>query len=262
MFFDAARAATAEGCSRVRMLEIEAPLVAAALAASRAHEAKLTATLHQIIVCALSRALPSEEITNFVSGTAVDMRASIGVPAGEWGLYVSGHYEVRSRIPLDPISDLSEGVEKGQALSEEMWESARSITRNLAACSTRLQDQAIGLLRYAPSIRGWTLGKIGGRRDASYEVSNLLAFSPSPSPAAPRVGKGKCRITKVVFAHPGNALSAPLVFSVVSLKGGSLVVAVSWQVGALGLNKVEDEAGFVEGVCQGVRAGFEGLRDN
>ncbi|OKP12196.1 hypothetical protein PENSUB_2229, partial [Penicillium subrubescens] len=93
MFFDAARAATAEGCSRVRMLEIEAPLVAAALAASRAHEAKLTATLHQIIVCALSRALPSEEITNFVSGTAVDMRASIGVPAGDWGLYVSGHYE-------------------------------------------------------------------------------------------------------------------------------------------------------------------------
>jgi hypothetical protein len=251
MFFDPK---TAAECSRVRILEIEDPLVANALERSRANGAKLTATLHQLIVRALSEALPSLEITNFVSGTAVDMRASIGVPAGEWGLYVSGHYEVHPRIPS--TSDCSDVVQKSPALSEEMWESARIMTRNLAACGMRLQDQAIGLLRYAPSIRGWTLGKIGERRDSSYEVSNLLAFD-----SAAGSSDGTCRISKMVFVQPGNALSAPLVFNVVSVKGGSLVIAVSWQVGALGLEKAE-EGRFVEGVCEGIRAGFESLKYN
>ncbi|KAL3491473.1 hypothetical protein BJX62DRAFT_225150 [Aspergillus germanicus] len=250
MFFDST---TAAECSRVQLLEIEEPLVANALDRSRANGAKLTATLHQLIVRALSEALPSEEITNFVSGTAVDMRASIGVPAGEWGLYVSGHYEVHPRIPS--TSDLSDVVQKSPALSEAMWESARTITRNLAACGMRLQDQAIGLLRYAPSIRGWTLGKIGERRDSSYEVSNLLAFDS----AAGSSSDGTCRISKMVFVQPGNALSAPLVFNVISVKGGSLVIAVSWQVGALGLEKVEEEWRVVEGVCKGIRVGFESL---
>ncbi|KAL2854086.1 hypothetical protein BJX68DRAFT_38889 [Aspergillus pseudodeflectus] len=248
IFFDS----TAE-CSRVRLLEIEAPLVANALATSRAHGAKLTATLHQLIMRALSETLPSKEVTNFVSGTAVDMRASIGVPAGEWGLYVSGHYEVHPRI--SSTADSGDVAQKKPALSEKMWESARTMTRNLAACGMRLQDQAIGLLRYAPSIRGWTLGKIGERRDSSYEVSNLLAFDSAA------VGS-KCRVTKMVFVQPGNVLSAPLVFNVVSVKGGSLVIAVSWQAGALGLDRVDEEGSFVEGVCEGIRAGFERLRDD
>ncbi|KAJ0418540.1 hypothetical protein BJY00DRAFT_324887 [Aspergillus carlsbadensis] len=255
MFFDSEMTA----CSRVRILEIEAPLVARALERSRANGAKLTATLHQLIVRALGEALPDEQIMNFVSGTAVDMRASIGVPTGEWGLYVSGHYEVHPRIPHGSSSGSGDMEQQAPALSEEMWDSARSLTRNLAACGMRLQDQAIGLLRYAPSIRGWTLGKIGERRDSSYEVSNLLAFD---SAAENSNGDGKCKITKMVFVQPGNVMSAPLVFNVVSVKGGSLVIAVSWQVGALGLEKVEEEGRFVEGVCEGVRAGFEKLSDD
>ncbi|KAL2814112.1 hypothetical protein BJX63DRAFT_392944 [Aspergillus granulosus] len=244
-------------CSGVRLIEIEAPLVASALAKSRAHGAKLTAILHQFIVCALSKPVAREqEITNFISGTAVDMRGSIGVPAGQWGLFVTGHYEVHPRLTI--IDDMATGCEGGSAssgLSAEMWNSARIITHNLASCGMRLQDQAIGLLRYAPSIRGWTLGKIGERRDCSYEVSNLLAFDSGNK-------GGKCRTSKMVFAQPGNVLSAPLVFNVVSVKGGSLVIAVTWQRGALGLNKMEDEGGFVEIVCDGIRAGFERLRDD
>jgi hypothetical protein len=111
-------------------------------------------------------------------------------------------------------------------------------------------------LRYAPSIRGWTLGKIGERRDSSYEVSNLLAFDPAAGSS-----DGTCRISKMVFVQPGNALSAPLVFNVVSVKGGSLVIAVSWQIGALGLKRVEEEERLVDGICKGIRAGFESLRD-
>ncbi|KGO49175.1 Mg2+ transporter protein, CorA-like/Zinc transport protein ZntB [Penicillium expansum] len=203
MFFDPA--ATLK--SRVRIIEIEAPLVQKALQTSRSHGTKLTATMHQMIVRALSSAIPSPDVTNFVSGTPVDMRASIGTPSLTWGLFVSGHYEVHPRVP----------IATEPALSEEMWAAASSMSQNLAECGARLQDQAIGLLRYVPSIRNWTLSKIGQQRDSSYELSNLLAFD--------NMGDGadqKCKVVKMVFSQPGNVTSAPLVFNIISVKEGSL----------------------------------------
>ena len=231
--------------SRVRILEIEAPLVQKALQISRRHDAKLTATVHQMIVRALNKAIPNRGITNFVSGTAVDMRGSVGMPGYAWGLFVSGHYEVHPRLPELP----------GPTLSNEMWEAASSMTKKLAECATRLQDQAIGLLRYAPSIRNWTRSKIGQRRDCSYEVSNLLAFDGTGDGANP-----KCKISKMVFTQPGNVLSAPLVFNIISVKGGSLMCTVSWQVGALDV-PIEDEMPLVDEICSSLRADFEALSD-
>ncbi|KAL3481240.1 hypothetical protein BJX99DRAFT_219409 [Aspergillus californicus] len=241
--------------SRIRLLEIPAPLVENALQVSRNHETKLTGTIHQFIVRALRKALPSStsenEITNLVSGTAVDMRASIGTPGYTWGMFVSGHYEVH-QLP-EPLSVSSE--EPTSPLSEQNWISAQIITKGLSDCASRLHDQAIGLLRYAPSIRNWTLGKIGTRRDCSYEVSNLLAFDGTSSGNA--TNEDKAKISKMVFVQPGNPLSAPLVFNVISVKGGSLVCAVSWQAGALGV--ALDEEAFVEGVCESMRGDFENL---
>ncbi|KAJ5471167.1 hypothetical protein N7530_008524 [Penicillium desertorum] len=245
MFFDPGAALQ----SRVRLLEIEAPLVQKAVQTSRSHDAKLTATVHQMIVRALSRAIPNPDVTNFVSGTPVDMRASIGAPGLTWGLFVSGHYEVHPRVPNVTEPALSE------PLSEPMWAAASSMTKSLAACGARLQDQAIGLLRYVPSIRNWTLGKIGQKRDSSYELSNLLAFD--------NMGDGadqKCRVVKMVFSQPGNVTSAPLVFNIISVKGGSLMCTVSWQAGALGV-PVEEEMSLVDRICSSIQADFEALRD-
>lgn len=231
--------------SRVRILEIEAPLVHKALQASRKHDTKLTATIHQFIVRALSKTIPNSDVTNFVSGTPVDMRASIGIPALTWGLYVSGYYEVHPCLP---------GTHAGESvLSDEMWMAASSMTKRLAECGTRLQDQAIGLLRYSPSIRSWMLGKIGQQRDSSYELSNLLAFDGGDV-------SDNCRISKMVFSQPGNCLSAPIVFNIISVKGGSLVCTISWQVGALGV-PAEEEMPFVDEICSSLRADFETLRE-
>ena len=231
--------------SRVRLLEIKSPLVQKALQASRNHDAKLTATLHQFIVRALSKAIPGKDITNFVSGTAIDMRGSIGIPAYTWGLFVSGHYEVHPRIDDTPAPS---------TLTDGMWAAASSMTKNLANCGARLHNQAIGLLRFAPSIRKWALGKLGSRRDSSYEVSNLLAFGGGAGDAA-----HLCKISKMIFVQPGNAVSAPLVFNIISVKGGSLTCAISWQVGALGF-PIEKEEAIVDEVRSSLLADFEALQ--
>ncbi|KAJ5899621.1 hypothetical protein N7495_004365 [Penicillium taxi] len=229
--------------SRVRILELEGSLVQKTLQSSRNHDSKLTATLHQLIVRALSKAIPQRDITNFVSGTAVDMRKSIGAPADTWGLFVTGHYEVHPRV-----SDTSQ-----PPLPEEMWQAASLVTKKLAECATQLQDQPIGLLRYAPSIRGYTLGKLGSRRDCSFDLSNLLAFDGISD------ANSKCKITKMVFVQPGNVLSAPLQFNIISVKGGSLVCAVSWQAGALDV-PLDEEKAFVDDICSSIRADLEALR--
>jgi hypothetical protein len=236
IFFDP----TAALQGRVRLLEIEAPLVQHALAMSRTHDTKLTGMLHQMIVRALSKAIPSPDVTNFVSGTPVDMRASVGVPGLTWGLYVSGHYGVHPRIPNATEPGFSEG----------MWAAASTITKDLAACGARLQDQAIGLLRYVPSIRNWTSGKVGQQRDSSYELSNLLAFDNQDDGL-----DQNCKVSKMVFSQPGNVPSAPLVFNVISVKGGSLMCTVSWQAGALGVS-VEDEMPLVDRICSSIREDF------
>lgn len=232
--------------SRLRILEIDAQTARKALQVSRNHNTKLTATLHQFIIRALSKAIPNPSITNFVSGTAVDMRKSIGIPSEEWGLFVNAHYETHPRS-----LDIAE-----RSLSDGTWAAASSMTQKLAECGTRLQDQAVGLLRYAPSIRNWTLGKIGKQRDCSYELSNLLAFEDSTSGTQQHAIK----IEKMLFTRPANPISAPLEFNVVSVKDGSLICIVSWQEGALGV-QLEDEMPLVNGVLSSVHADFEALID-
>ncbi|KAK6062758.1 major facilitator superfamily transporter [Seiridium cupressi] len=221
--------------TRIRLLEIDNSLLQLALRASRRNGTKLTATLHRVIIRALSRAIPASEATNFVSQTAINMRTSIGIPNDEIGLYVTGYYENYAR-------DDSSGP-----LSDAAWAAARSLTKELAQHAVNLSDQPVGLLRYAPSMRGYLTGKVGQKRDSSYEVSNLVTFSDTGGTG----GNAACKITKMVFASPSSVVSAPLVFNVVSVKGGSLIFAVTWQPGALGVTK-GSERGFVEGICESI----------
>lgn len=219
--------------TQIKLLEINNSILQAALHVSRKNGTKLTATLHQIIIRALSRALPVSEAKNFVTGTSVNMRSSIGAPENEIGLYVTGYYEQQPRN------------DSTGPLSTSAWTAARVMTKSLAESAVRLQDQPIGLLRYAPSIRGYLTGKLGGKRDCSYEVSNLLVFS-NP------VANAECVISKMVFAQPSSVLSAPLIFNVISVKGGSMMIAVNWQPGSLGIARSEEKK-FVESICESIR---------
>ncbi|KAL1862207.1 Alcohol acetyltransferase [Paecilomyces lecythidis] len=225
--------------NKIRLREIEAPLLDNAIQVARKRDAKLTGTLQQLIARALSRALPDPTITNFVTQTAVNMRNSVGTPRDEMGEFASGCYVVHPR-------DASLGP-----LSEGSWEAARQATRQLAECAATLQDQAIGLLRYLPSIRKWTRGKIGQRRDCSIEISNIGVFDSNPDSGSPP------RITKLVFTQPGHVIGPPLAFNFASVKGGGLVYTVTWQAGALGISGDEDN--FVDEVCSSLEADFKQL---
>jgi hypothetical protein len=242
-FYDASNHHTA-----VKILELSASTISNAVKVCRSHNTKLTALMHQFIVRALSKCLPDDsDSDNFVSGTAINMRPATSVSGNEMGLFVSGYFDVHPRLNTSGAND------------EDLWNHASAMTSALATASMKLQDQPIGLLRYLPSVRSWTLGKLGQKRDGSYEISNLVAFDASPSLASGSgKGQSKCTLEKLVFSQPANAVSSPLTFNVVSVKGGSLVCVVSWQVGALGLDE-SGEREFVERVCEVIHNGFHAL---
>jgi hypothetical protein len=225
--------------TQIKLLEVEGPVLQNALQVCRKNSARLTGVLHQVIVRALSKAVSASEVTNFCTTTSVNMRKSVGTPDSEMGMYVTACYEQHSRD------------EKLGPLSEDSWKAARATTKKLAEKAVDLQDQPIGLLRFAPSIRSYLTGKLGQQRDSSYEISNLIAFSNA-------VDSANCKITKMIFASPSGVVSPPLVFNVVSVSGGSLVIAITWQRGAIGIRK-DDERSFVDDVCETILTDLKAL---
>ncbi|KAI1254172.1 hypothetical protein MGN70_004568 [Eutypa lata] len=227
--------------SKIKLREIKAPLLEKALRASRAHKAKLTGTFQQLVIRALSKAFPDPAITNFVAQTAISMRQAIGVPSNVMGNFVSGCYINYPRVdPFRPIAD-------------EDWKSASSATQRLAESAATLQDQPIGLLRYVPRMRKWTLEKLGRKRECSFEVSNVGVFDNHQDLPSGKVPK--TRITEIFFAQPGHILSTPLAFNLASLKGDSFVYTVTWQPGALGVPEDVEDA-LVEEICSSIDAEF------
>jgi hypothetical protein len=230
--------------TRIKLLEIGNADVAKALSVTRKHGAKLTAVMHQLIIRALDKAVLDPNVTNWLSHTAVNMRPAVGTSDYEMGLFVTGCFHPHPRVSGSSL------------LSEEDWAAARLMTEKLAESATVTQDQPIGLLRYVPSIRKWTLGKIGQQRDGSYDVSNLGAFSDVQGDSKSE-GR-RCELTKMVFSHSTSPIAEPLVISAVSVKEGSLVFSVGWTPSALGLPEASEDE-FVEEICASLRESFKTL---
>jgi hypothetical protein len=182
------------------------------------------------------------DIDDFAGQTVLSLRGALNVSKDEMGNFFSGDTEIFPR-------------KKGTSGETDVpidWLSAKSTTERLATVSKTLRDQPIGLLRYLSDIRSWTLSKIGERRDCSYEVSNLTSFQPT--------GPGhKCTVVEMLFCQPANVTGPPLSFNLLSVAKGPLIIAVSWQIGALDLGGGEQEERFVNSVCQKIQLGFEHL---
>ncbi|KAI5865332.1 hypothetical protein GGS23DRAFT_558752 [Durotheca rogersii] len=224
--------------TRVRLLEIPASVVEGALAASKSHGAKLTGTIHQLIVRALSRALPDGAATSFSSQTAIDLRNAAGVGL-QWGIYVSGVSESHPRLDAATLSG---------PLTQDQWDAAGKLSAKLSEASGRLENQPIGLLKFVPSHRDSMKTKIGAPRDGSYSVSNMLAFDGGKA--------GGISISNLVVGSSAAVPSAPLSFCIVSVQGGSMIISVNWQPGATGL-PVEKEDAFISDIFKSLEGDFK-----
>jgi hypothetical protein len=228
----------------LEIMVIDKDIIRAVLAVCRAHGAKFTGFVHQVIVRALSQALPADTPAgNFVGQTAVDLRNLIpGISNDDMALCMSGVYEAFPRI--DERS--SPENKQGKNDSELMWAAARNTTERLAAGANTLTNQPIGLLQYLAHFRMWLVNQIGKPHDGSYEISNLVSFDPFSGDKTPTQQQAKSwDVERMIFSQPANPTSSPLCFQFVSRKNGDMVMTLTWQRGVLG---VPDEDKFVNGI--------------
>ena len=140
-----------------------------------------------------------------------------------------------------------------------MWYVARTLTSRFAESAGTIRNQPIGLIKYVRDMRAWTLGSIGKRRGYSYELSNVMSFDPAPEAGIEGSQRdSKWKLEELTFSQPANLSGAALSFNVISLKGGPMVIALTWQLGAFGF---ADESGFAKRVCDVITSDFKKLAE-
>lgn len=234
----------------VEIVTVDDSTMQKVLSKCKTHRAKLTGLLHQLIVRGLSQALPTKSAGCFISQSAVDLRGVVdGITRDDMALCPTAYYE------LFPRSDTEQwtGWTNAAADDNSIWAAARNTTEGLAKCAGTLDDQPIGLLAYLKDYRGWSAGKIGKRRDGSYELSNLGSFEPGTPGQLP---SGRWQMESLIFSQPANAPGGCFNFNVVTRSGGDMVLVLSWQLGAL---DVEDEQDLAERVGASIQSSLEEL---
>ena len=237
----------------IELIQLENQTVEHALNECRRHQAKMTALLHEVIIHAVRTSLPSiGEKGDLVSITLINLRKHLtGVSSDVVGGYISAVHGI------DREEDSSASTHSIELDYARMWSEAQALTTHFAESAATTKDQPSGLMKYVRDIRAWTMGQIGKQRDASYELSNIMSFDPAPKASDENSGKDiKWKLEKMIFSQPANAFGTPLNFSVVSVKGGNMVISLTWQIGALG---VANESAFAKSVCKVIKSDFERL---
>ncbi|KAJ5554026.1 hypothetical protein N7513_003985 [Penicillium frequentans] len=223
-------------------LLVDKSLLDTILRVCRKHEVRFTGFFNQLVLHILDTVLPQDANQTFLGQIVVDLRSLIpAYTENEMVNCVSALYKSSSRSPQIP--------EERASLKHDaaFWDAARDTTLRLAECAGTLVDQPIGLLRYLSQFQPWFLGKLGKKRESSYEISNAVVFDPQNSdvdtisPAAHR----NWDIERVLFSQPANVTGSALNFQIVTRKGGDMAITLNWQLGVL---DVPDENEFVRDI--------------
>lgn len=214
----------------VEILSIDNETITAVLQACRRHGTKLTSVLNEIIAQCLSRHLPhyitlSTDQDNFIASIPTNIRKLSGVPDTTMGIFASAAY---SRHTIDRHI----GPESEYVIMDAMWTKSRQDTASIHQTTNTLKNQPIALLNWISDIDAWMAGQIDRPRDVTWELSNLLAFDAPKRPES-------ADIEKMYFCQPADATGQPLVFNVISTKGGDMTICAAWQINAFALDTRE-----------------------
>jgi hypothetical protein len=92
---------------------------------------------------------------------------------------------------------------------------------DIKAATASPRNQQTGLLRFLNDYEGFFRGKIGQRREYSFEVSNVGVFNGALNENAD--------VKRIMFSQPSNVIGAAYVFSVATAKGGDTSIVLTWQ---------------------------------
>jgi Alcohol acetyltransferase len=97
------------------------------------------------------------------------------------------------------------------------------------------KDVEIGMLRHIKDFGSFLMDKMGRKREDSYAITNLGVFDGAASENA-MIGKGPNRqwcISNIAFSQSCHVTGSAMQFCIASVKDGDMVIALSWQEGAV-----------------------------
>ncbi|KAF4458632.1 Alcohol acetyltransferase [Fusarium albosuccineum] len=170
----------------------------------------LTSGLMSLIAVAFSRLLP-QEYTTIQGDCAVSLRRFLPADIGQRsaGCYVGSFSEVYSRNTLS------------------LWKDAKR-TKNTIDETLRKKgvDMPVAYLKHVPNLIQWLAEKMGKKRWAAWELSNVGGLSPSPDL---KLQDGL--IQSVMFSQSASASSGAVKVSAASGRDGRLGLGFTWQDG-------------------------------
>ncbi|KAI8678024.1 hypothetical protein NCS55_00521400 [Fusarium keratoplasticum] len=181
----------------------------------------LTAALMSLIAGAFFRVLPSEY--SVVQGDcAVSLRRFLPdyIDQRSAGCYVGSLSEVYNRE------------------SQSIWRDAKHTKKTIdETLQLRGADMPVGYLKHVPDIAGWLSRKMGKRRWAAWELSNVGGFDDAPG-----LKSEDRQIQSVMFSQSASACSGVVKVSAASGRDGRLGLGFTWQKGVVGDEVVKELA--------------------
>ncbi|KAF3809900.1 hypothetical protein GCG54_00014114 [Colletotrichum gloeosporioides] len=179
----------------------------------KGEKASVTAVIMALLATAFFKVLPDDYDT-LQGDCAVSLRHLLPDPIDDrsLGCYVGSFSEQYSRS-ADPAS---------------MWSDARRTKATIdEVARNRGADMPVGYLRcVAHDMPGWLSGKLGKKRAAAWELSNVGVVG-----SAGRVAKTGFKMERMLFSQSASATSGAVKVSVVTGIDGQLGFAFSWQEG-------------------------------
>ncbi|KAJ4209498.1 Alcohol acetyltransferase [Fusarium falciforme] len=120
--------------------------------------------------------------------------------------------------------------------SQSIWRDAKRTKKTInETLQLRGADMPVGYLKHVPDIVGWLTGKIGKRRWAAWELSNVGGFDDAPG-----LKSEDRQIQSVMFSQSASACSGAIKVSAASGRDGRLGLGFTWQEGVVGDEVVKE----------------------
>ncbi|KAF8190362.1 alcohol acetyltransferase [Mycena galopus ATCC 62051] len=194
----------------------------------RSHSATVTSALYVLAASVLSRSVPphSPEYKTLTAVVAISLRSVAGASSDVLCDYVSGH---RSYPPINPAFQ---------------WPAAARYATELQRQKTAAREEIGIIYLIASNFGGFMKGMLGGKRRATFELSNAGRV-----PAVD--GVRLWRAERMVFAQSDLVIGAALKINVIGDPTGAVNVALTWGEEAIDRDVVES---FATQFQEGLRA--------
>lgn len=232
-----------------KAFEIPSDVLSGVLAACRKYQSTLTSLLNTLALMSLAIRIKKEDAPAFASGTTVDQRRFLPSrpaaypwfePSEANGNYVSILFHdfdpsLCNDIRQKAISLTEDGRISGPML-ETLWSTSSRVRSEIATRLEKgLRDDMIGLTKLVPDFRIQFKGDVKKPRKLSWTVTNIGAMDARPKEASGTAEKEHAdwSITRSQFTNSVEVPSGAIMISVVSVKGGALVVTCTYQKGVV-----------------------------